>query len=747
MSLLNNLMGALCVTGVVVLATVACGQDLLPPMDGYADDFALRRAGIDVDANIKLSVSQEGLHKVTRGELVAAGVPADRLVGDQMRLFCRTWETAIYVSTEGLFGADDFFLFWAQPYESTYTKTNVYWFGFGADGQRMDQRSGLLIPGDPAIVSYRHRTVYSPELMFFNNFMPNDSSFDHWFAGFMSGGTNVNNTFSIWSGNRLDSGTAYADLSLHGGDDYAGTLDHITSVKINGTTVGSLTYDGRSAFTGRVSFASSTLGTTSTSVTLNQTQTGNAEDRAYLESFTLDFERPLASVDDATLYFGGATGGCNYVVTGFAASAGGFHVVDASDPVSPVILTDCAVSNVAGSYTVSFGDSAPTARLYGVVASAGAASVDRIEHVPFRNLALTSRQAEYILICPYAFRTSAYRLLKRRYLGGLSVVVAPIEDIYNEFSYGIADAGAVKQFVGFAYHHWQAPVPKYVLLAGEGTYDPKGNLGMSADNVLPVRLGPSSWRWTATDNWFVQVSGMDELIDLSVGRIPVTTDAALGVVVDKIAAYETAIKGTGTWKKKATLVADNDTVDQGFKAATEAEVASHLSPAGFSIVKSYLDDNPDVSLARTMIASGFANGRFLITFFGHGAVDFWTGEQVWTSSDVQALSNTVYPIVAMFTCQTGYFQDPAQECISETMLERSAAGAVACLGPSIAADRDYSAYVADGFVGKLVDAGPVRLGDALVAGMTALFVHGNQFREELRAYHIFGDPATLVRPE
>jgi len=746
MSLQHKLTGALCVTGVAVMAAVAWGQDLLPPMVGYADDFALRRAGMAVGADIKFSVLQEGLHKVTRGELMAADVPADRLVGDQMRLFCRTWETAIYVSTDGLFGAEDFFLFWAQPYESAYTRTNVYWLGFGPGGQRMGQRSGALIPGGQAIVSYRHRTVYSPELMFFNNFLPNDSSFDHWFAGYMSRGYNENNTFTMWSGNRLATGTAYADLSLHGGDAYAGTPDHITSVKINGTTVGSVTYDGCSAFTGRVSFVASFLGTTSTSVTLNQTQTVNAEDRAYLESLTLDFERPLASADGATLYFGGATGACNYAVTGFASFAGDFHVVDASDPVSPVILTDCTVSNASGSYTVSFGDSAPTARLYGVVASSGAASVDRIERMPFRNLAVTSRQADYILICPYAFRTSAYRLLKHRYLDGLSVVAAPIEDVYNEFSYGIADAGAVKQFIGFAYHHWQAPVSKYVLLAGEGTYDPKGNLGASADNVLPVRLGPSSWRWTSTDNWFAQVSGLDELIDLSVGRIPVTTDAALGAVVDKIAVYETAINGAEDWLNKATLVADNDTADQGFKAATEINVASHLSHADFSMTKVYLDDFP-IAQARTTIASSFANGRYLITFFGHGAVDFWTGEQIWTSSDVLGLSNTVYPIVAMFTCQTGYFQDPAQDCIAELMLERSAAGAVACLGPSIAADRDYSAYVADGFVGKLVDAGPVRLGDALVAGMTTLFEFGNQFREELRAYHIFGDPATLVRPE
>lgn len=748
MSFLKKLTGVFGAVGLILLtASSAYGQDLLPPMNGYAVNFAQRRAGLDVSADIKLSVSKEGLHKVTQAQLIAAGVPSDRLVGNQMRLFCRDWETAIDVSTDGLFGVDDFLLFWAQPYESSYTKTNVYWLGFGPGGQRMSQRSGAPIPSGQSIVSYRHRSVYDPELLYLDNFQPNDASFDHWFAGFMSKGTNVNNMFTVWSGNRLSTGTAYAHLSLRGGDEYAGNPDHKTTVKIGATTVGNLMYDDTASFTGTISFNASNLGTSTTSFTLNQTQTGNANDRAYLKSFTLDFERPLASFNGSSLSFGGMHGACNYTVTGFSASVGGYHVVDVSDPVAPVMLTDCVVSNTAGSYKVVFGDSAPTARSYSVVASAGAASVDRIERVPFRNLADTSRQADYIVICPYAFRTSVYRLLKHRYLGGLSVAVAPIEDVYNEFSYGIVDAGAIKQFLGYAYHHWQTPEPAYVLLAGDGTYNPKGNHGVLFDNVLPVHLGPSSWRWTSSDSWFAQVSGQDELIDLAIGRIPITSDAALGNVVNKILAYEAAIKAPGDWKTKATLVADNDPegpVLKEFKSATENKVAPHLNSAGFSKTTVYLDDNANVLTARSTIKSSF--GRYLITFFGHGARHFWTGEEIWRNIDIPGLSNTVYPIVAMFTCQTGYFQDPFNDCIAEVMLEHSTGGAVACLGPSILADIDYSAHVADGFVGKLVSAGPVRLGDALVAGMTKLFVFGNPFREELRAYHIFGDPATLVRP-
>ena len=723
------------------------GEDLLPPMNGYASDFAQRRAGSIVNADIKITVSEEGLYKVSQSELLAAGVSSDALVGSEMRLFNRTWEVAISVSTDGLFGADDFIIFFADTYESSFTESNVYWLGFGAGGLRMAERSGAPIALKDVILSYVHRSTHNPELMYFNNFLPNDSSFDHWFTAFISKTYNENNSFSIWTGERDSSGTAVIKLSLHGGDSYVGTPDHETTVLINGNNIGGLTFDGTTAYDGQLSFSASLLGAESTTVTLNQTQVGNANDRAYLASCSLEFSRPLASLTNETLFFEGEAGAYNYEVTSFVTN-NQFYIVDISDVSAPVLLTDYIVNSSTGSYEVSFGDDVIEARRYEIVELAGLHSVDSVEREVFRDLSDATRQAGYIIICPYEFRASAYRLLKHRHLEGLEVAVAPLRDIYNEFSYGIADAGAIKQFLGYAYHHWQTPEPQYVLLAGEGSYDPKGNLGTPSQNILPVHLGPSSWRWTAMDNWFTQVNGQDELIDIAIGRIPVTNNIALNAVTDKIETFEQAITNAPAWGKNATLVADDD-ASLVFNIASENKVASHLGTAGFSMTKVYMDNPPygDPAVVRSTILGGFNSGRFLFTFFGHGAVDFWTSEEVWRNSDVSGLNNSVYPIVAMFTCQTGVFQDPDQECIAEMHLKKVGAGAVGCLAPSILSDQLYSEYVADGFVGSLTNAGPVRLGDALMAGMFKLWSDGNPYREELRAYHIFGDPTTLVKAE
>ena len=46
----------------------------------------------------------------------------------------------------------------------------------------------------------------------------------------------------------------------------------------------------------------------------------------------------------------------------------------------------------------------------------------------------------------------------------------------NEFNYGIYNPKAIRDFLSYAYNNWKKS-PRYVVLAGNGTYDYKNNLG------------------------------------------------------------------------------------------------------------------------------------------------------------------------------------------------------------------------------------------------------------------------------
>ena len=142
-------------------------------------------------------------------------------------------------------------------------------------------------------------------------------------------------------------------------------------------------------------------------------------------------------------------------------------------------------------------------------------------------------------------------LVSLRQSQGLRTAVVDIEDVFDEFGYGLVTPQAVKDFITYAYESWQSPAPQYVLLVGDTSYDYKDNWASGTVNLVPgyliytTHLGE-----TITDEWLVQVSGADAVPDLYIGRLPAATLAQAQAMVNKIVAYETAANTKG-WEKTA----------------------------------------------------------------------------------------------------------------------------------------------------------------------------------------------------
>ena len=124
------------------------------------------------------------------------------------------------------------------------------------------------------------------------------------------------------------------------------------------------------------------------------------------------------------------------------------------------------------------------------------------------NLKSKTNGADYILISAGKFLSSFAPLTKYRKARGLRVKAVAVEDIYNEFNYGLTDPQAIKDFLSFAYANWKRPAPVYVLLAGDATYDYRDYFGTGKVSVVPVHLGwTSAVGITPDDNWYVAVDG------------------------------------------------------------------------------------------------------------------------------------------------------------------------------------------------------------------------------------------------
>lgn len=727
-------------------ATTARGESLLPPMNGAAADFVPRRAGAEVGASVKITVSGEGMFRLEQPELVAAGVDPLDLTGNELRLFCTTQEVAIRVSNGGLWTPADSLLFFAKPYDGPESDDNVYWLGWGGSGKRMTENS---VPPFPAVADTESCdwTVQKTGYAFLQDkYRHEDDSFDHWFLQVSEEGKYT--TLALTSDEAVTSQPSFLRMVLYGHSTSAKVNpDHRTRVKFNGVVQADFTYDGQDAVTGICAVSGAALKLTNNIGFRQILQQNLAVDRVFVRELSLSYTRRLKARGDA-LIFPGKTGQRNYRVDGFAA-ASDYGLLDVTDPGDPVFLTDFSVQASGGGYAIRFGDDTARTSRYAVCRGSSLGKVEKVEKVTFQDWAAESREADYLILSPTAFLAGAERLVQWRALGGLNGAVVPLSDIYNEFSYGIADAGAIKQFLGYAFHHWQT-APGYVLLAGAGSYDPRGYLiatrGKKAvlrQERIPLHMGPNRSGWTSLDGWYALVNGSDKVVDFALGRLPAQTPAMFSNMVNKIIAFESVPKKN--WRRKeALLVADWADASLNGKAISESIRRTVFFPAGFVCTTAYSDDLGEPAVHQ-IIDSAFPSGVTYVSYLGHGAMNLW-GHHIYNSTNAAALRNTHYPIVLMMACRNGALQNPLDgPCMMEALMDNAAGGASACVATTaISYGPSCEAFIR-GFLREMVLNRLTRIGDGFLGGLADLYVY-NPYTQELLYMNLFADPAMVVNP-
>ena len=88
---------------------------------------------------------------------------------------------------------------------------------------------------------------------------------------------------------------------------------------------------------------------------------------------------------------------------------------------------------------------------------------------------------------------------------GHAVSVVLTDDIYDEFSFGERNPQAIRDFLQAAAKNWTAK-PKYLLLTGDASIDPRNFLGLGDFDFVPTRMIPTAGLMTASDDWFSDFS-------------------------------------------------------------------------------------------------------------------------------------------------------------------------------------------------------------------------------------------------
>ena len=300
--------------------------------------------------------------------------------------------------------------------------------------------------------------------------------------------------------------------------------------------------------------------------------TGAPADSVFLDWAEISYGRELVA-DSPELVFQGMAPG--YAVRAKEAPAA---LWDITDPARPVALKDYKLENDV----VRF--SAPAdgvSRRFALATKAGLHRPAAITAVPepgspgVEKLRNWPGGADLIVITAPQFRDALEPLIKAREAQGLRVAVIDVGEIYDAFSYGRADPEAIRALVQQAIGKWMPPTPRYLLLAGDASYDPRGYLkagdkGAESDLVPTELVDTDVTGWTASDVWYTLPTGT--ALDpyghpsarpaLAVGRLPAQTAEQMTAMVAKILAYENG-DASAPWRRQAFFAADND--EPGFR--------------------------------------------------------------------------------------------------------------------------------------------------------------------------------------
>jgi len=353
-------------------------------------------------------------------------------------------------------------------------------------------------------------------------------------------------------------------------------------------------------------------------------------------------------------------------------------------------------------------------------------------------IAITSKK-----LLPRAEELSEWRKQHIVGIGNPITKAITVEEIFDNFSYGVRDPSAIKRFLYYALNNWSI-YPKYILLLGNGTYDYKNNFGLSqSENIVPIHTeGTAVNEYSLLsinptyDGWFVDFNG-DKKPDIPIGRVTANTDEEAYQFVQKLKGFETS---SGFWRMSALILADDEhttTSNSEIIHTQQAEGIASLLPDYFEKDKVYMIYYPfegsEKPLAKDDFINGFNRGAIFGYFIGHGNIHQLTHEEVFMYDDINLLNNwRKTPFFYIGSCNVGYFERPQEGSIADYLVDYPGGGAIA----SLAATR--ATYPSNNY----------SLGQQLAIALSTyktvgdIYYFGMNNSSGNKSYTLFGDPAT-----
>ncbi|MCK4574844.1 hypothetical protein KAU34_00380 [candidate division WOR-3 bacterium] len=703
------------------------------------EPLKLRQAG----SFYKIITKDEGLYQITYDDLVNSGIDPLSINARDIHITYKGYEIPIYVKGEedSIFNNQDYIDFFAEKikgeytYFNPYTDENIYWLSFGDSlGKRMVDEDGTPYDTIPSLLLHSSQDTlhFEKDSISIRLSNPSADSSDIWFWDRLYGPDSQ--TIHIYIPFPDTVNVCNLSIMLHGLT--TTSYGHRVQVSLNDSFLGEFSFSGQTPYRINIEeIPGNLLLNGDNTITLFLPAPVDSVDGLFSNWIEISYTHLFDAVDNRIKF----KMPYETIDTTYKIIIGNFDFADIDiykKNVSRIINIKKETYQSGGQtkYRFIFHDNDITGLLsFSAIPIWDKLKPVSIEKIETRDLHSPGNRAEYLIITNQKLLNSAEQFGLWKETQGFNCMVVTVDEIYNEFNYGIASPEAIKTFITYAYDYYMEP-PVFCLLFGDGSYDYKGISGHNG-NIVPVHL---SWYWNvwghvADDEYYVRVSGDDFLPDIFIGRFPIRTNEEFDALFEKLKIY-VDYQNLDEWKKDLVFVADS-VIGYNSYPNMESIILNYLPPA-FDASRCYHPRKNREDFLKEM-----DEGAVFLNFLSHGGGDILCGGDFLVSEDIYRMTNLDrVPFWTAFSCNNGFFDEPPDShSIGETVFLAPNGGGIGYYGPGSNTYGHYnhpiSANIYDGifnkdlrFIGQILSYGEIKY----------FSTYGNKY--PLMTYNLLGDP-------
>lgn len=728
----------------------------------------------------KFESPDEGIYKIPRSQLTSLGINADNVDPRSIKIYNNGGkvlnekvsynspndlvEIAIKVVGEedGKFDADDYIIFYGRgvnfwEYESGsivrrkhyYSEKNFYWITSGGNSGIRIQNYTSLNDSAPLIQNSTRAFVFEEK----NIINIGKTGRDYWgdeFNSSIKSRTYLNSLNGIVPGEKIYYNFLFGNIS---------SASMVLTVTENGSTISTKVlpgYGDQLYILGKYISGSATA-----QITLpNERSTlkfavaaSSSGDRAYIDYYEIEYKKLLKAFEDKQTFFSLDTSAVvEYTLSNFSTSS--INVFDVTDNSNVKIISAPKISG--GQCVFQKSELKNNVSKYLAVTESVYKSITGITKVENSNVSGITSGAEYVIVTHKKFKEQAERLADYRQNSApktFSSVIVYVDEIYNEFSGGLQDPTAIRNFLKYAYQNWTVK-PFFLMLFGDGTYDYFDKEKYSNNYVPTYQTQESLWELFSytMDDYYGRIVGDDLAADLAVGRLTVNSTNEAKYIVDKIILYESKSQ-RGLWRNSITLVADDGLTSKGNDGSVHTFQSERLAT---TVLPAYLDKNklylsaypttitglgrrkPGVNAA---IIDAVNNGTLIMNFIGHGNPEVWTHEFVFEKAvSIPQFKNDKFFFITAATCDFGKYDDPAIQSATEEMLLLNNRGMIGAFTAARLVTSSQNAAINEKYYSMLFSK-TLSTHGGMTVGEAYYLTKREKTQDNDEKFHLFSDPA------